>query len=251
MSESITIQIINWQKYNPRKDVHKPSWFKMDHDILLDPKIRGLSKPEKVALWALLSESSRQHSDGLILVDRAFFVRCYDVSWSLILRCIFKLEQNQFVTKIHGTYTVRERAPEQNRIEKNRIEKKKTIAQSTENPKTEIPKASSRRAFDFDSLYFKYPRKLGKNSGMKKLKNQISTEEDYQLFQVAIDAFVAYHKKQCTEPQFIPYFSTFVGGWRDWIDPATGTAIASGGFRGIEEILKEFGEDDGTARVQS
>ena len=33
----ITVQVLNWKRFNPRSDVKTSSWFRMDHSILDSP----------------------------------------------------------------------------------------------------------------------------------------------------------------------------------------------------------------------
>ena len=69
---------------------------------------------------------------------------------------------------------------------------------------------------DFESIYKKYPRKMGKQRGMEKCRSQIKTMEDLQKLERAVDNYGRYVKG--TDDQFIKHFSTFMGCWRDWVD---------------------------------
>ena len=75
------------------------------------------------------------------------------------------------------------------------------------------------------ALYALYPRKMGKSAGVKKLLKQLKSEADCRDFANAMGRFCLYHEGKETEEQFIPYFSTFVSSWRDWLCESTGTAI--------------------------
>lgn len=81
--------------------------------------------------------------------------------------------------------------------------------------------------FDLESVYKKYPRKQGKQNGLKKLTREITTLAEFEDLNRAVDRFAAHHRARGTEPDFIPYFSTFVSSWRDWLDPETGTTQAA------------------------
>ena len=78
---------------------------------------------------------------------------------------------------------------------------------------------------DFDQIYADYPRKMGKTAGLKKARAQVKTLSAWADLRVAVSNFRRYHELRGTEPQYIPYFSTFMTSWRDWIelpeDPAT------------------------------
>jgi hypothetical protein len=81
------------------------------------------------------------------------------------------------------------------------------------------------RSFDFQAIYAKYPRKMGKQKGFEKLKRDVKTEAAFQALEQAVSRFVAHHAKARTEGEFIPHFSTWVSSWRDWCDPETGTDV--------------------------
>ncbi len=49
----MTITIINWDKFNPRKDVKVSSWFRMEHSIWFDPDWEHFSG-EEFAVWTYL-----------------------------------------------------------------------------------------------------------------------------------------------------------------------------------------------------
>lgn len=82
---------------------------------------------------------------------------------------------------------------------------------------------------DFRKLYEKYPRKLKPTDAIDRCKRLIKSREDYDLLSAAIDRFVKYHRETGTDPNYLPYMTTFLGVekrqcWRDWLDPETGTA---------------------------
>lgn len=60
------IQILNWSKFNPRKDVKRTHWFRLDNDFVV--RMYGFSSGAKVVWLCLLSEASR-NQNGFISVD--------------------------------------------------------------------------------------------------------------------------------------------------------------------------------------
>lgn len=69
--------------------------------------------------------------------------------------------------------------------------------------------------FDLEKLYKGYPRKKGKTPGLKKLAKEIKTEADYLALAEAIKNYAA--DSAGKDAQYIQFFSTFAGQWRDWI----------------------------------
>lgn len=61
----ITVQ--NWGEYQPRKDVKKSSWFRMEHAIALSTKYLSLSQQDLVALLYIFSLCSEENTDTIIV----------------------------------------------------------------------------------------------------------------------------------------------------------------------------------------
>lgn len=97
----------------------------------------------------------------------------------------------------------------------------------------------------FDAIYRLYPRKMGKSQGKKRFEKQIKTDQDRFNLVLAIERFVIYHEKRGTDVEFIPYFSTFMSHWTDWLDDSTGT-----GAIGTKETQKAK-EQSGHYRTQA
>ena len=75
---------------------------------------------------------------------------------------------------------------------------------------------------DFESLYQKYPRKVGKKAGMQKLKKIIKTRDDALRFEKALENFVKVMQLERRAVDKIPYFSTFVNSqWEDFAEIST------------------------------
>lgn len=89
-----------------------------------------------------------------------------------------------------------------------------------------------------DRVYRRYPKKVGKAEGMKRALRLIRTPDDLVALERALDRFLAYHARVQTEPQYLPYFSSFMSSWTDWLDEDAGV-VESPARRGIEELLKE------------
>lgn len=55
----IEIEIVNWEKYNPRSDRAKHSWFRLQNDIVAEPKFHGLSCAQRFIAVCLFAEVSK------------------------------------------------------------------------------------------------------------------------------------------------------------------------------------------------
>lgn len=67
----IAIQIKNWEKYNPRTDRKKHTWFRLENNIATDPKFFGLSISQKFITICIFAEASKEAKNGAasIFVD--------------------------------------------------------------------------------------------------------------------------------------------------------------------------------------
>jgi hypothetical protein len=73
-----------------------------------------------------------------------------------------------------------------------------------------------------EGIYAAYPRKKGKSVGLKKLRAEIKAGAKPDDIAKALANFLANLRKEKTEGDFIPYFSTWMNEWRDWLDPEHG-----------------------------
>lgn len=64
----VEIEVINWEKYNARKDIKNASWFRMNHDFFYSRHFRSLSKDGWISWWYILSECSKS-SCSVIGID--------------------------------------------------------------------------------------------------------------------------------------------------------------------------------------
>ncbi len=92
--------------------------------------------------------------------------------------------------------------------------------------------------FNFGEIYKKYPKKVGKSIGFKKLRASVKTIESYELLSVALERFLAFHREKGTTKQYYPYFSTWATSWMDWSDIDAGKSHIEGEIKPIEELLK-------------
>ena len=95
---------------------------------------------------------------------------------------------------------------------------------------TEPPKPK----FDFEVLYKRYPRKEGKSRGLKVCKREVRTQADYEALGKAIDEYA--RRVAGKSEDYVKYFSTFMGEWRDYLEPAAGEAVDEG-LRATRQLM--------------
>lgn len=94
----ITVTITNWEKFNPRKDYKRPTWFAMSNDIFDHPDFSDFSHSDFVALLYLFCQASKRNSPTFDIVFAHAKQR--NISESLLSRVIEKLQSIQMITVI-------------------------------------------------------------------------------------------------------------------------------------------------------
>src|SRR6201984_1335393 len=64
----IEIEIVNWGKYNPKRDQQSYTWLRLNNDIATDPDLYGLSAEQKFVWVEILCQASRKNK-GIILLN--------------------------------------------------------------------------------------------------------------------------------------------------------------------------------------
>lgn len=76
-------------------------------------------------------------------------------------------------------------------------------------------------ACELNGVYLNYPRKRGKQQGMKIAIKQIASKEDLDKFKKAVSNFRLEMIKESRPEDKILYFSSFMKVWKDWINIET------------------------------
>ncbi len=198
--------IHGWEKFNPRKDYKKPWWFALSNRLLEDPDFFDFTAEELKAWLYILSRASQENSSEII-IRTSHADRVCKIKPKAMSRSIDKLVRLGVIST-----SVQIRSDSVRDL------------YSTEQNNTEQNKTNNIAHFDFESLYQKYPKKIGKAKGVAKCRAEITTQEDFDLLATAIERYRSHCKAKGIEEQFIKHFSTFMGSWREWLDPVTGTS---------------------------
>lgn len=226
----IEIEIINWDKYNPKRDQQTYTWLRLDNSVGIDPDLFGLAADQKFLWVVLLCEASKKNSAHLRLT-LGYLEHVTGIKRARIRETLEFLEQkpmcrvrdNARPPVVAGTTPTNERTNVTN--------------ETNERDETDDNARSPAVALtlDFEPLYQKYPLKKGKEAGIKGCLEQILTQEDFDALSGAIDRYTADLKANRTETKFIKHFSSFIGTkrtgfpWREWLSADAGTAIDTGG----------------------
>lgn len=208
------IKILNFEKFNPRKDRARHHWFRVENDISFSKDLFGLN-PGQRWFWIFLLSLASKSQKNEIDFELEYLSIHSGLNIKQTAECL-KLFEKRSMISITGYQSVTNRGQTVSYI---------TLHNSTEhnehNNNAQIP---ARKLADsaFEDLYEKYPRKVGKTRGIAKLKASIKTEDDVASFIVAVTNYRAHLAKEGTEAKYIMHFSTFVNCWPDWLDPENG-----------------------------
>lgn len=207
--DSIELTISKFRDYQPRNDLKSLNWFRLESSIFDDDGLHDKLATDGMILFIYLLSRAAKKNNETILVSINSIEKRLCIKKQRAFELIKILEQNQIV---HGLVTDSLRS------------RSATLHNTTlhnEHNKTIMPEIKI-SDLDFDSAYFLYPLKKGKQKGLIKLKKEITTVEDLELFKKAIEQYSADLKKNKTESKYIKHFSTFANEWRDWLEPDAG-----------------------------
>lgn len=191
----VTVTIPNWDKFNLRKDYKHPTWFALSNSILENEATFALSAEELKAWIYVLCRASKSNS-GTITIDPAHASRVCAVKVGALSSALKKLETKQSVQITNGS-----------------VQKIHSTDRQTD----------KHTHVDLDAVYFLYPRKQGKTAGLKKLAADLRSGATLGQVRSAIEHYKKHLEKNRTDPKFVKMFSTFIGEWRDWLDPHHGS----------------------------
>lgn len=207
MKESvIRVTIHKWEKHNgEKKDGHRR--IQVDARLRSHPKILSATKNARLLyMWLLMQAGDDMRKTVEFFPSQASMWCGFGRNmYRDCMMCVESLEENQLVTI-------------ENRDSSYIKEKKEKKIKEVPAKKTEAPAAPE---FDFEILYDQYPRKVGKDLGMKRLLERITNHEDYAAFERAVKKYASECRLQRADVKYIKHWSTFVGTdgnepWRDF-----------------------------------
>lgn len=201
------ITILNWEKHN--KSLKKGyTHFMVSKRIFNDEKIANL-KPIEFQLYMYLLAIAADMVSNQVAITVQLVPKYMRISQQMLRNCLSSLEENQLVTteKNEPLYNIIEYNIKEKNIKESKIKEKK-------GPATKLPET----VFDFESLYEKFPRKIGKASGIQICKRKIKTQDQYDSLNQAILNYAAHCQRSNTESKYIKHFSTFMNCWEDWLE---------------------------------
>lgn len=199
----LNFEIVNWDKFNYRKDVKSATWFRMQNDFPISETCYHLSIEGKWLIVCLLSISSKKGS-GRIITSIEYLSHFSGVTRNRIKSALQILETIGFIRPRTDAIAYARTLPatcSTDRQTNERTDRQPTIS-----------------SFNFDVVYQNYPKKIGKKKGLEKLKRIIKTEQDYKNLEKALKNYTTHLDNENAELKYVKQFSTFVNCYDDWID---------------------------------
>ena len=90
------IEVLNWDKFQPRKDLKSLKWFRLEADLIFSQSLFGLTPAEKWFFIFILS-SCAKHNSNILKLDVCYAHHNSGLSEKDILNAIENLQKNQLI----------------------------------------------------------------------------------------------------------------------------------------------------------
>lgn len=226
--DGATIKILNWEEYNPRKDVKASSWFRLSHSLFEDPKFFEFEHAE-LSFWIYILCFASKENSGDVYLSLAHAERIGRFSKSQVNSAIAKLVKNGCIS-VGVTQTLRARNVDV------------TDANATDGRTDErngSPSGSPETAFE--EIYKSYPKRKGnqrKQYALKSCLKNFKTAEQVEKLKTAVKNYAAHcEAEKKTGTPFVLQFATFVNSvWEEWVAPQTHTNAPRGKIISLEAL---------------
>ncbi len=204
--------IINgFERFNPRKDRAKHSWFRTDNTIMFSEALDGLAADQKWFWICLLSVASRKHSDE-VAIDLPYLEKHSGVSRKKITAALRHLESRNAISILSGSASLV-------------TDGSQSATNGTTTYERTNVRTNKQSDFDFESVRNLYPKPKGADAE-DRFRDQVQTPTDYADLIAAIEHYkimLSLPENSWRRPK--QTFATFLGTktsgffWRDFIDP--------------------------------
>lgn len=226
----IEIEVLSWEKFNPKRDQQTYTWLRLNNDLPTDPDLFGLTGEQKYVWITILCQASKKNHGKLsINVDQLAYITQVKVD---AIRQLIVFLENKGMIVVHDRALPQATAARPHTTptnETNETNERKNNAQSTEPKPSESEQSESNALAQPDGFadcyadfYAGYPRKVGKTKGAKVHRQLIRTGVDPKDLLVARDNYRKYCEKNGIAEKFVKHPATFLNEYLDWLDPETG-----------------------------
>lgn len=96
-AKQFVVVVKNWDKYNPRKDVTNPSWFRFQHNFFTSSQFFDFDAEDVRAWLYILCEASLRNQAGSVTVNSDHADRVAQIPQKQLHRTLEKLKEKQIV----------------------------------------------------------------------------------------------------------------------------------------------------------
>lgn len=219
MDKWITIEIINWEKYNPRTDRTSHSWFRVNNNIPTEKKLFGLDAEQRWYVVCLLAEACKdlhlnENGSSVVQFNDHYFSELCKVKVDKINKANQHLANVGFIRLPSGNQAVSSGRPTNERTDErthgtDRLPSGNQVVSATG--------TSKKHENNFLQFWDEYPRKVGKATARRawfKIKPR------GELLEQIIGAVKAQKRGENWKReggQYIPHPATWLNGghWED------------------------------------
>lgn len=205
------INILNWEKYNPRTDRTGSSWLRLENNFFEEGKFSELNCQERLFwIYLLCCQSKNRGKEFILNMSTASLVvdkKNID-KYLLRLKCLGVIVVTKWLPS--GDTLVTSGSPTDGRYERTG---------------DVLPDGNTSPSICFDQIYQEYPRRVGnqrKALGMKSLRKLIHDPDSFENILAAVRRYAAACRKAGTYgTEKVAMFSTFFGRdeiWREWLN---------------------------------
>lgn len=239
--DGATIEVVNWDKYNPRTDAKRPTWFRLDNTLATSAGFHGLDCEQKWLWVVIMSLVSQKNGEPIT----------WNSGYVLAITGIKEKKQDETIEVFEKFVRLRVSRDVTSKLHSESVRDSHATNITNEHNEHNEQNITNTVTFDLESIYRRYPRKLGKSKGIGKLEKEIRSQEDFEKLIVAVENYAASRRNQ--DPQYTKHFSTFVSEWRDWVaytpEPQpmpdnSATRRLRGNQYALEQALASIGGDD-------
>lgn len=182
----IYVEIINWNKFNPRKDVKHSSWFRFDHSIFEHPDFDDFTHSDMVTWLYLLSLASKCNGKDIV-VHTMHAERLARINFKDLVTALHKLNKINAITFKHVTSTLRRRTDSIAHVTSTCSTRRDGTRRDGTRTNVGIRMSYPQ---EFESIWVKYGKRGDKKAAFDEWDKLNLTELEMAMLNRAIDRYV-------------------------------------------------------------
>lgn len=215
------IRLANWESAKGRRDIKNPLWFKFEWKFIESNEVKSLNSDEFRVLITLMCMASKHGNSGILFLNEENIANNANVKRKKISDVIKKLQSLQLVEISDD-----ENPYGQLKVTRTRSVKLLSTSRALEKKRKEKKREDEELLASLEDIYASYPRKQGKEHGMKSfLKQALDSDSSAEFFKQLASAVRSYASKRSgQDEQYTLLWSTFANRWREYLPSATQSA---------------------------